>query len=52
MQVGGSSSSFYGMASLPLPERSYEDYYGEDMLMDRFPYAHFLIALLSLENTY
>ena len=52
VQVGGSSSS-HGMAALPWPEPCYEDYYGDAMVVDRFPYVgswrsvHFLLALFS-----
>ena len=50
--IGGSSSS-HGMAALPWPEPCYEDYYGDAMVVDRFPYVgswrsvHFLLALFS-----
>ena len=49
VQVGGSSSS-HGMAALPWPEPCYEDYYGDAMVVDRFPYVgswrsvHFLLG--------
>ena len=52
-QHGGSSSS-HGMQAVSLSERYYEDYYGDEMLMDRFPYVgswlqrHFLLHLFSL----
>ena len=52
VQVGGSSSS-HSMAALPWPEPCYEDYYGDAMVVARFPYVgswrsvHLLLALFS-----